>query len=123
MRCSPMLVGALVLTSLFAAIACGSSSTSESPADAGRASDATTAESGAASDAGANDSGCVGVRVDDAGVTHGCAAGGQGPGDRDDGGGATAPPSDASADASNLPFGASCLNNAQCDSGICFDYT
>ncbi len=66
---------------------------------------------------------CVGLVVDDAGVTHGCTAGGMGPGDRDDGGGAPAPPPpDAALDAGDLPFGASCWDNAQCASGVCFDY-
>ncbi len=60
--------------------------------------------------------------VDDAGVSHGCNTGGMGPGDRDDGGGMVAPPPDAAADAMNQPFGAECLSNAQCSSGICFDY-
>ena len=61
--------------------------------------------------------------VDDAGVSHGCATGGMGPGDRDDGGGmALAGPPDASADAMNLPFGAECLNNHQCQSDLCFLY-
>jgi hypothetical protein len=61
--------------------------------------------------------------VDDAGVSHGCAAGSMGPGDRDDGGGlGPAGRPDASADAMNLPFGAECLDNAQCQSQICFDY-
>src|SRR5579862_3988493 len=60
--------------------------------------------------------------VDDAGVSHGCLNGGMGPGDRDDGGGMVAPPPDAAADAMNQPFGAECLRNDQCTSGICFDY-
>ncbi len=61
--------------------------------------------------------------VDDAGVTHGCLGGGMGPGDRDDGGGAPPPPPpDASPDAMNLPFGAECLDNAQCTSNICYFY-
>ena len=69
------------------------------------------------------DSACP-LTVDDAGVTHGCGKGDNGPGDRDDGGGAAAPPPpDASADASGLPFGASCLDNKQCTSGVCFLYT
>lgn len=65
---------------------------------------------------------CV-LWVDDAGVSHGCGSGDNGPGDHDDGGGAAKPPpSDASPDASDLPLGASCLDNAQCASDICFDY-
>jgi hypothetical protein len=61
--------------------------------------------------------------VDDAGVTHGCGSGGTGMGDHDDGGGAPAPPPpDASLDASDLPLGSSCWDNAQCASDICFDY-
>jgi hypothetical protein len=61
--------------------------------------------------------------VDDAGVTRGCGQGGHGPGDHDDGGGAAPPPPpDAALDASDLPMGASCWDNAQCASGICFDY-
>ena len=59
--------------------------------------------------------------VDDAGVSHGCAPGGRGPGDRDDGGGlppAGAP--DQGADLRNLSFGEPCLFNAQCSSGVCF---
>jgi hypothetical protein len=61
--------------------------------------------------------------VDDAGVTHGCRAGGMGPGDQDDGGDAgPPPPPDASHDASDLPLGSPCWDNAQCASGICFDY-
>jgi hypothetical protein len=71
----------------------------------------------------AADGPCV-LTADDAGVTHGCGKGGQGPGDRDDGGGAAAPPPpDAALDASDLPFGASCWDNPQCASDICFDYT
>jgi hypothetical protein len=75
-------------------------------------------------DAGADvaDALCV-LLVDDAGVTHGCSGGGKGPGDKDDGGGAAAPPPpDAALDASDLPLGAPCWDNAQCLSGICFDY-
>jgi hypothetical protein len=61
--------------------------------------------------------------VDDGGVSHGCKAGGMGPGDRDDGGGmALAGPPDLGADASNLPFASPCLRNAQCASNICFLY-
>ena len=74
----------------------------------------------AATDAGA-DSACM-LTVDDAGVTHGCGQGGQGPGDHDDGGGMAPPPPDAAPDATDLPFGASCLDNAQCASGMCFDF-
>jgi hypothetical protein len=75
-------------------------------------------------DAGADtaDALCV-LLVDDAGVSHGCGPGDNGPGDHDDGGGAAAPPpSDAAVDASDLPLGASCLDNAQCASDICFLY-
>lgn len=61
--------------------------------------------------------------VDDAGVTQGCGGGGMGPGDRDDGGGGPPPPPpDAALDASDLPFGASCWDNAECASDLCFDY-
>jgi len=61
--------------------------------------------------------------VDDAGVTQGCGAGDMGPGDRDDGGdGPPPPPPDAALDASDLGFGASCWDNAQCASNLCFDY-
>jgi hypothetical protein len=71
---------------------------------------------------GAADAACM-LSIDDAGVTHGCGKGGQGPGDHDDGGGMAAPPSDASPDASDLPFGASCRDNGQCATGMCFDFT
>lgn len=78
---------------------------------------------GAASDGGGGAADACVFTVDDAGVTHGCGKGGMGPGDRDDGGDAAAPPpSDASPDAADLPFGTSCLGNAQCASGLCFDY-
>jgi hypothetical protein len=61
--------------------------------------------------------------VDDAGVTHGCGGGDNGPGDRDEGGDAgPPPPPDASRDASDLPLGAPCWDNAQCASDMCFDY-
>jgi len=75
-----------------------------------------------AGSADAADASCM-LMVDDAGVTHGCGRGGMGPGDHDDGGDAgPPPPPDASLDASDLPLGASCWDNAQCASGICFDY-
>jgi hypothetical protein len=65
---------------------------------------------------------CI-LLVDDAGVTHGCGPGGNGPGDQDDGGGAPPPPPpDAALDASDLGLGAPCWDNAQCTSNICFDY-
>jgi hypothetical protein len=68
------------------------------------------------------DATCV-FTVDDAGVTHGCGKGAQGPGDKDDGGGAPPPPPpDAALDASGLPLGAPCWDNAQCVSTMCFDY-
>ncbi len=71
----------------------------------------------------APDAACL-LWVDDAGVTHGCGKGDDGPGDRDDGGGSAAPPPpDASPDAMDLPFGASCLDNEQCSSDLCFLYT
>jgi hypothetical protein len=71
----------------------------------------------------ATDAACTPL-VDDAGVTHGCGQGGVGSGDHDDGGGQTVPPpTDASPDASDLPFGAPCQSDAQCASGVCFDYT
>jgi hypothetical protein len=64
------------------------------------------------------------LTVDEAGVTHGCGKGDNGPGDRDDGGGSAAPPPpDAAPDAMDLPFGASCLDNEQCSSDLCFLYT
>ena len=63
------------------------------------------------------------LKVDDAGVSHGCGPGDNGPGDRDEGGDAgPPPPPDASRDATDLPLGAPCWDNAQCASGICFDY-
>lgn len=61
--------------------------------------------------------------VDDAGVTQGCLHGGMGPGDRDDGGGAPAPPPpNVPPGAMSLPFGAECLDNAECASSICYFY-
>jgi hypothetical protein len=60
--------------------------------------------------------------IDDAGVSHGCAQGGMGPGDRDDGGGAPlVSPPDAGG-ATNLPYGAECDSNDQCSTNICFFY-
>jgi hypothetical protein len=85
----------------------------------GSGGDASASDS---SSSDAADAACV-LTVDDAGVTHGCGKGGQGPGDRDDGGGAPPPPPpDAALDASDLPFGSTCWDNAQCASDICFDY-
>ena len=61
--------------------------------------------------------------VDDLGVTHGCIGGGQGPGDRDDGGGMPeVGPPDQGADLMNLPFASPCLDNGQCASNICYEY-
>jgi hypothetical protein len=105
----------LVALSGLAAVAAFVACSSTSPAPAG--------DSDASTDGGAADVApdhCL--YVDDAGVTHGCGQGSMGPGDRDDGGDALAPPVDASPDASNLPFGAMCLDNAQCASGVCFDF-
>jgi hypothetical protein len=91
-----------------------------SPGDAQAATDASSHDAAPATDAG--DGACQ-LWVDDAGVTQGCSRGGMGPGDKDDGGGAPAPPPpDASHDATDLPFAASCWDDAQCSSGICFDY-
>ena len=90
------------------------------PADASTDSRATVPPPDAATTA---DAGACKLWVDDAGVTEGCGMGAMGPGDRDDGGGAAAPPPpDAALDASDLPFGASCWDNAQCASDICFYY-
>jgi hypothetical protein len=118
-------------------LAACSGSSSSLPEGACTASDPTcNGGSGATGDAGAADphdgapgdsshgttDGCS-LWVDDAGVTRGCGQGGHGPGDRDDGGGAPPPPPpDAALDASDLPMGAPCWDNAQCASGICFDY-
>jgi hypothetical protein len=105
-------LGAIVLA-LAAAVGCGND---QPPSDAA-VDAAVDASAACAVDAGH----CL--IVDDAGVSHGCAAGSMGPGDRDDGGGlGPAGPPDASADAMNLPFAAECLDNAQCQSQICFDY-
>jgi hypothetical protein len=61
--------------------------------------------------------------VDDGGLSHGCMQGGNGPGDRDDGGGmALAGPPDLGADMMNLPYSSPCLFNQQCTTGICFLY-
>jgi hypothetical protein len=107
------------------AAAC-SSSAGEPPVPSGEVDSGTpppALDSGASNDAGAADAApCVGLIVDDAGVTHGCGAGGTGMGDHDDGGGMVAPPPTVPMNASNLPYGSSCWNNAQCISGICFDY-
>jgi hypothetical protein len=107
--------------------ACDPGSTS----DSGVVGDAHAAEHDAASEAttpatdasaGVLDAGCM-LWVDDAGVTQGCGQGDMGPGDRDDGGGGPPPPPpDAALDASELGFGASCWDNAQCASDLCFDF-
>jgi hypothetical protein len=104
--------------------ACSGGDATGGPSSAASGDDAASSVSDGASSAmsDAADASCT-LWVDDAGVTHGCNRGSMGPGDRDDGGDAGAPPpSDASPDASDLPFGASCLHDAQCASGICFDY-
>ncbi len=109
---------------IFAA-ACGSGNDNAAIADSGAADqivedaiDETADEVTDAADAA--DARCF--FIDDAGVTHGCSPGGDGPGDRDDGGGVAPPPPDASADASDLPFGAQCLRNDQCASDLCYFY-
>jgi hypothetical protein len=105
--------------------ACSGAAESPPPPTADAGVDAASAQppdaSGAPADA-APDAACVGLVVDDAGVTHGCGGGGSGIGDHDDGGGMTAPPPTVPMNATNLPYGSSCWNNAQCSSGICFDY-
>ena len=121
---------------ILALLVCGGCS-SGAAAAAADASDTAETSTGAEASTGGDDDGGSGIvdasfdapetlctlLVDDAGVTHGCAGGGNGPGDHDDGGGAAAPPPpDAALDASDLPLGASCWDNAQCASGICFDY-
>jgi hypothetical protein len=88
--------------------------------EGGSASPEASTEASAPTDAAPE--ACV-LWVDDAGVTHGCNQGGHGPGDHDDGGDASAPPPpDASLDATDLGFGQSCWDNAQCTSDMCFDY-
>jgi hypothetical protein len=107
----------LALGVVVLALAAGGCGSDEPPADAAVMDAAVDASAACTVDAGH----CL--VVDDAGVSHGCAAGSMGPGDRDDGGGlGLAGRPDASADAMNLPFGAECLDNAQCQSQICFDY-
>jgi hypothetical protein len=102
---------------------CNDASTTTSP-EASPEEEAAADTAAPIADAGADtaDALCV-LIVDDAGVTHGCGPGDNGPGDHDDGGGAAKPPpSDAAVDATDLPLGASCLDNAQCESMICFYY-
>lgn len=110
-------------TSLLLACSAGDGTGGAAPGAAGGDDAATSAPDGAAASAtDGGDGGCV-FTVDDAGVTHGCGKGATGPGDRDDGGDAGGPPPpDAALDASDLPFGASCWDGAQCASGLCFDY-
>jgi hypothetical protein len=113
-------VYALLVAACAALAGCSSSGGPEGPAAAPDAQGpGPEPDAAAPADAGA-DARCF--VVDDAGVTHGCGQGSQGPGDRDDGGDAGPPPIDASPDAHDLPFGAECLDNAQCASGICYDY-
>src|SRR5581483_3543366 len=111
----------LVLVPIAAVVACsgGASPQDGMSTDAGMttADAAMSSEDAApASDGGAAADACI-APVDDAGVTHGCRAGSMGPGDRDDGGGVAPPVSDASPDATDLPFGSPCLSGAQCTSG------
>ena len=108
---------------------CNDASSTTSPDGSSGSGDGASAETGSDTSAPIGDGGadaadalCV-LLVDDAGVSHGCGPGDNGPGDHDDGGGAAPPPpSDAAPDASDLPLGASCLDNAQCQSDICFLY-
>lgn len=110
------LLGLIALLALGTAIGCGDD---EQPHDAAAPVDAARDASVATCEVDAGH--CL--IVDDGGVSHGCAQGSMGPGDRDDGGGLpTVGRPDASADAMNLPFGAECLDNAQCQSNICFYY-
>ena len=118
-RAGFVLVVLSVLAAAFA-IACGNSTSASPDAGAPDASPDVVDLTDAGDAANAADAHCL--FVDDANVTHGCAAGGRGPGDRDDGGGAAPPLPDASPDATNLPFDTSCLNNAQCQSNVCFFY-
>ncbi|HZS41604.1 MAG TPA: hypothetical protein VFF06_32465 [Polyangia bacterium] len=115
-RRAPLLSAVLIA---LAAAASGCSGDAQTSPDLAASVDAgDDAATGCAADAGPH---CL--AVDDAGVSHGCAPGGMGPGDRDDGGGAPPPPPpDAAADASNLPFGAECLRNDQCTSNVCYFY-
>jgi hypothetical protein len=90
--------------------------------DASSGHDAAVATDGGGAANDAADATCA-FTVDEAGVTHGCGHGAMGPGDRDDGGDSGAPPPpDAALDATNLPLGAPCWDNAQCSSMMCFDY-
>src|SRR5450631_1971038 len=99
----------------------GGACTASNPSCTQMATDAATSPETPSHDAGA-DAACV-LWIDDAGITQGCNRGGMGTGDHDDGGGAPPPPPpDASRDASDLPFGSSCWDNAQCASDVCFDY-
>lgn len=121
-----VVVALAAFTALVFAAACGSNTDAPSSDDAGALDaslDTTNPDDGGAGDAQPNDaadaadSHCLYV---DGGLTYGCAAGGMGPGDRDDGGGIILPPSDASPEASDLLFGSQCLDNAQCRDGVCF---
>ncbi|HEX3343468.1 MAG TPA: hypothetical protein VHS09_02800 [Polyangiaceae bacterium] len=101
---------------------CNDASSSPSPDASPAEAAADTSETITDASADTSDGHCI-FTVDDAGVTHGCGGGGTGMGDHDDGGGAPSPPPpDAALDASDLPLGAPCWNNAQCESMICFDY-
>lgn len=121
-----VVVALAAFTALALAAACGGNGDAPSSDDGGTldaSMDATSPDDGAIGDAqpsdaaDAADSHCIYV---DGGLTYGCASGGMGPGDRDDGGGVVLPPSDASPEASDLLFGAQCLDNAQCRDGVCF---
>lgn len=102
---------------------CSSAESSASCPTCGDAAivDAASAPADAAQSDARTDASCP-FTVDDSGITHGCSRGGQGPGDRDDGGGIETGAPDVAMDASNLPFGSPCWDNAQCASNMCFDY-
>jgi hypothetical protein len=105
MRLLQLLAGALLVACFVVPLACHKSTNAAAPDGGG--------------DALADGARCY--YVDDGGVTHGCTGGGMGPGDRDDGGDAGHPElPDLDPNATNLPYGSWCLDNAQCSSNLCF---